>query len=130
MRRRFYFKQLIRFLISCYMQEGQCDQLARLFFNLWPFAAMKICPIALQIWQSWLKLCQIDKMFLNFAKYGHTNENGTFDYNGSYWSYDPYRQINWMSCVVGVSLVCTSTICSMELFCKRSCITKLRHMYL
>ena len=26
--------------------QNQCDQMARLFFNLWPFMTMKICPVA------------------------------------------------------------------------------------
>ena len=33
----------------------QCDQMVRLFFNIWPFATMKICPLMSQICQSFAK---------------------------------------------------------------------------
>ena len=34
------------FVTSCAAAKDQCDQTARLFFNLWPFATMKIYPVA------------------------------------------------------------------------------------
>ena len=34
----------------------QCDQMVRLFFNIWPFATMKISPIMSQICQSKLSI--------------------------------------------------------------------------
>ena len=37
----------------------QCDQMARLFFNIWPFTLMQTCPMAYKICQSG------SKMFLN-----------------------------------------------------------------
>ena len=39
----------------------QCDQMARLFFNIWPFATMKTCPIMSQICQSRLSIMPIRK---------------------------------------------------------------------
>ena len=29
--------------------HGQCDQMSRIFCNIWPFLTMKICPIMLYI---------------------------------------------------------------------------------
>ena len=29
--------------------ERQCDQMARSFFNIWPFIIRKICPIAYKL---------------------------------------------------------------------------------
>ena len=64
-----------------------CDQMARLFFNIWPFTTVNICPIPiLKIAKVGLKCCQIltnrkncSKILLNFlpkwrnfTKYGHT----------------------------------------------------------
>ena len=37
----------------------QCDQIIRLFFNIWPFAAMIISPIMSQIGQIRLSIFQI-----------------------------------------------------------------------
>ena len=31
----------------------QCDQMAKLFFNIWQFTTLKNCPIAFNICQSW-----------------------------------------------------------------------------
>ena len=64
----------------------QCDQMVRLFFNIWPFATMKISPIMSQICQSKLsilpnkkvtfknlpKTCKLLPKWRNFAKSGHT----------------------------------------------------------
>ena len=54
---------------------NQCDQMAILLFNLWPFTAMTICPIAKNA-NVGSKVCQIinepskklPKDFYNFAK--------------------------------------------------------------
>ena len=42
-------------LLSSFMDCIQCDQMARLFFNFWPFTSMKICPMAFKKCQSGLK---------------------------------------------------------------------------
>ena len=39
----------------------QCDQKVRLFFNIWPFAKMKIGPIIYQIRQSRLNILTNEK---------------------------------------------------------------------
>ena len=41
------------------LPRHQCDQMVRLFFNIWPFAAMKISPIISQMCKSMLIICQI-----------------------------------------------------------------------
>ena len=64
----------------------QCDQMVRLFFNIWSFAPMKISPIASQICQNRLsilpnkkytvkklpKTCILLPKRQNFTKSGHT----------------------------------------------------------
>ena len=57
----------------------QCDQIVRLFFNIWPFGTMKISPIISQICQSSLstlpnkkKPVKILTTWWYFAKSGHT----------------------------------------------------------
>ena len=64
----------------------QCDQMARLFFNIWPFTTMKFCPKAYKksksgfttlpnIKYTFQMLPKISKFLLNwrnFAKSGHT----------------------------------------------------------
>ena len=40
----------------CITHCTQCDQLVSLFFNIWPFATMKISPIISQICQSRLSI--------------------------------------------------------------------------
>ena len=66
--------------------SGQCDQMVRLFFSIWPFATMKISPIRSQICQSrlsillykkykvknWPNTCKLLPKWQNFAKSGHT----------------------------------------------------------
>ena len=37
----------------------QCDDMARLFFNIWTFVAMKICPIAYFFAKVCSKFCSI-----------------------------------------------------------------------
>ena len=46
-------------LIHSKVLANQCDQMVRLFFNIWPFAAMKISPIISQMCKSMLIICQI-----------------------------------------------------------------------
>ena len=42
--------------------EGdQCDQIAWLFFNFWPFTSIKTCPAALKIAKVGPKFSQIEK---------------------------------------------------------------------
>ena len=48
----------------------QCDQMIRLFFNIWPFTTMKISPTMSYIWQSRLSI--LPKTCKLFAKSGHT----------------------------------------------------------
>ena len=43
-------KRSLEFINS--MVNNQCDQMVRLFFNIWPFATMKISPIRSQFCQS------------------------------------------------------------------------------
>ena len=64
----------------------QCDRMAKLFLNIWPFTTLKICPKAWQICQSAFKLLPNLKINLkrtakyfqsfaksrSFAKCGHT----------------------------------------------------------
>ena len=38
--------------------ERQCDQMARSFFNIWPFIIRKICPIAFKLAKVGSKNCQ------------------------------------------------------------------------
>ena len=47
----FYFNNILK-----QMNNNNCDQLIRLFFNIWLFTTMKICPIAQQICQIKLKI--------------------------------------------------------------------------
>ena len=56
---------------------AQCDQLVRLFFNIWPFAIMKIGPIMSQISQSQLrnKLSKICQRLVNFCQSGEISPN-------------------------------------------------------
>ena len=65
---------------------AQCNQIVRLFFNIWPFATMKTSPIMSQICQSRLsilpnrkwtvknlpKICKVLPIWWKFAKSGHT----------------------------------------------------------
>ena len=65
---------------------SKCDQMVRLFFNIWPFATMKISPIMSQICQSQLSILPNNKWTVktlsktgkllpkwrNFARSGHT----------------------------------------------------------
>ena len=47
-------------------RNKQCDQIVRLFFNIWPFASMKISPIMSQICpkrKKQSKICQIPEFF-------------------------------------------------------------------
>ena len=46
----------------------QCDQMVRLFFNIWQFATLKISPIMSQICQSGSVFCQIRNKLSKFAK--------------------------------------------------------------
>ena len=69
--------------------RNQCDQIVRFFFNIWPYATIKICPMVKQIRQSRLKIlpnkkltvkklpktCKILPKWLNFAKSGHSVSN-------------------------------------------------------
>ena len=57
----------------------QCDQMDRLFFNIWPFATMKISPKMSQIYQSRLSILPNKKKtaknlpkWQNCALSGHT----------------------------------------------------------
>ena len=66
--------------------QEQCDQMVRLFFNIWPFAIVKISPIMSQICQSQLSILPNMKWTVknlpktgkllpkwrNIAKSGHT----------------------------------------------------------
>ena len=42
------FKVLKHFvtLVQCFLQAKQCNQIANIFCNIWPFTAIKMCPIA------------------------------------------------------------------------------------
>ena len=55
-------------LIHSKVLANQCDQMVRLFFNIWPFAAMKISPIMSQICQIKNKLSKICQILVNFCK--------------------------------------------------------------
>ena len=46
-------------LRSFFGSVNKCDQMGRLFFNIWPFPTMKICPAVLQIAKVGTKVCQI-----------------------------------------------------------------------
>ena len=75
--------------------QNQCDQMVRLFFNMWPFATLKIIPMMAQIflrrlvifpnqkltvknlpntfkllskWRNFVTSCYTDKMSDNFLK--------------------------------------------------------------
>ena len=57
----------------------QCDQMARVLFNIWPFTTMVIRTIGNKIWQSGFKICPIQnepskiwRNCRNFDKSGHT----------------------------------------------------------
>ena len=62
------------------MSQKQCDEMVGLFFNIWPFATMKISPIMSQICQSRLtilpnknklsKICQSGEISSNLATLG------------------------------------------------------------
>ena len=65
--------------------SNQCDQMARFWFNIWPFATPNICPKPFKICQSKLNYCRrVNEHFQNgpslitkwgnFAKSGHTAE--------------------------------------------------------
>ena len=41
---------------SFILMPDQCDQIARLFFNIWPFTSIKICPKGFKICQSRFKI--------------------------------------------------------------------------
>ena len=48
----------------------RCDQMVRLFFNIWPFETMKISPIMSQIYQSRLSIFPNKKFTVkNFPKW-------------------------------------------------------------
>ena len=47
------------------MSPIQCDQTTRTFFNIWPFATMKICQKALTTCQRLKKFQILDKHFQN-----------------------------------------------------------------
>ena len=51
------------------LEEGQCDQKARVFFNLWPFTTMKNCPIPNKIAKVSFKLCKrLNKPSQNYQR--------------------------------------------------------------
>ena len=58
------------------MCSAHCDQMAKLFFNVWPYTTMKISPKVFKICQRRFKFCQIlnappkkvQMFFLNLAK--------------------------------------------------------------
>ena len=62
------------------MSQKQCDEMVGLFFNIWPFATMKISPIISQICHSRLtilpnknklsKICQSGEISSNLATLG------------------------------------------------------------
>ena len=71
---------------TCVGEAGGSDSVTRWpahLFNIWPFATMKICPIAQKIGKSRFKILpntlnkpskfpKANKKWLNFAKSGHT----------------------------------------------------------
>ena len=64
------------------LPEEQYDQMAIIFTNIWPFLAMKFCPIAQNICQHWVTICQntpqkIAKDFENVVKSGHSAGRST-----------------------------------------------------
>ena len=36
--------------------QTQCDQMSKLFFNIWPFTSLKICSVTYKIYQSGFKI--------------------------------------------------------------------------
>ena len=56
-------KPVLLFKIIC----SQCEQMAKLIFNFWPFATMKFSPMMSQICQSRLSICQIRNKLLNLV---------------------------------------------------------------
>ena len=69
----FWVNSSFQFILS----SKQCDLLARLFFNIWPLATLKICPIMYQICHGRLTILPNKKRLpkisqRNFAKSGHT----------------------------------------------------------
>ena len=72
--------------LSAHIRRVQCDQMIRLFFNNWPYAAMKISLIMSQICQSRLsilpnkkwtvknlpKTCKLFPKWRHFTTSGHT----------------------------------------------------------
>ena len=52
---------------------GRCDQMVRIFFNIWPFATMKIRPIMSQISQSMRSILpKTSAKMAKFCQIGHT----------------------------------------------------------
>ena len=73
--------------------HNQCDRMARLFFNVWPFTSLKICPMQ-------YKICQRrSKIFPNSKQ---TLKNWAFCQSGE------FRQI-WSHCT---HLMCANLIAS------------------
>lgn len=71
------------FLFQFYLNRSrllvavQCDQMAKTFFNIWPFVTIKMCPIAFAVCQNRLKISRIPNnpskycpRLLIFAKVG------------------------------------------------------------
>ena len=73
---------LIMPLLHCFVSgcklRNQCDQMARSFFNIWPFTTVKVCPKAhfCQILNESSKNCpsvlKFDQRGQILHKYGHT----------------------------------------------------------
>ena len=65
-----------RYTNHCYLCHKQYELMARLFYNLWPVATMKFCPVEKKIDNLGTNVCQIltepyqklPKEFYNFAK--------------------------------------------------------------
>ena len=66
--------------LCCSNIHNQCDQMVRLFFNIWPFEAMKISQIMSHICQSMRSILpnkkwtvrHLPSIWKHFAKSGHT----------------------------------------------------------
>ena len=73
--------------LNSFTSSKQCDQMVRLFFNIWPLATMKMCQILFQICQSrpiilqnmkktvekLPKTCKVLPNWQKVAKSGHTD---------------------------------------------------------
>ena len=106
-----------RKLFSIFPNVVQCDQMVRLFYNIWPFAPMKISPTMSQICQSRLSILPNKKKTVknllnkllpkwrNFVKSGHTDAVLQASSLLSVFVFLTTRLISWRLCTTNLTIL-------------------------